>query len=89
MFAEGYEAKRRLQARGRMKPGTMNKTEKAYSLYLKAEQSAGRVEQFWFESVKLKNRRRRLLLYAGFHGVKAGWNAGAPRSKGEPSDFSG
>lgn len=54
MFAEGYEAKRRLQARGRMKPGTMNKTEKAYSLYLKAEQSAGRVEQFWFESVKLK-----------------------------------
>ena len=56
MFAEGYEAKRRLQARGRMKPGTMNKTEKAYSLYLKAKQSAGRVEQFWFESVKLKSQ---------------------------------
>ena len=54
MFADGYEATRRLQARGRMKPGAMNKTESAYAQYLENERRAGRVQQFWFESVKLK-----------------------------------
>ncbi|MBQ9240545.1 MAG: hypothetical protein IJ164_04290 [Duodenibacillus sp.] len=46
--------KDRLYARGRMKAGTLNKTESAYALYLQAEKQAGRVIQFWFEAVKLK-----------------------------------
>ena len=48
MFAEGY-AKARLYAKGRMKSGAMNKTEKAYSLYLESERQAGRIERFWLD----------------------------------------
>lgn len=54
MFAEGYQAQARLYAKGRMKSGAMNKTEKAYSLYLESERQAGRIERFWFEAIKLK-----------------------------------
>lgn len=54
MFAEGYAARARLLAKGRMKAGAMNKTEKAYSLYLESERQAGRIERFWFEAIKLK-----------------------------------
>ena len=54
MFAEGYAARARLLAKGRMKSGAMNKTEKAYSLYLESERQAGRIERFWFEAIKLK-----------------------------------
>lgn len=54
MFAEGYAAQARLYAKGRMKAGAMNKTEKAYSLYLESERQAGRIERFWFEAIKLK-----------------------------------
>lgn len=58
MFAEGFEraatAKSRLYAKGRLKQGQMNKTEKAYAAYLESEKQAGRVTAFWFESMKLK-----------------------------------
>lgn len=48
------EPKRRLYAKGRLKEGTMNKTEKAYSVYLEHEREHGRIEKWWFESFKLK-----------------------------------
>lgn len=57
MFAEGYAAaiaKARLYAKGRLKPGQMNKTEKAYAAWLENEKHAGRVVSYWFESLKLK-----------------------------------
>ena len=54
MFAEGYQAKARLFAKGRMKAGTMNRTEKSYASFLEAEKHAGRIEAFWFEAIKLK-----------------------------------
>ena len=44
----------RLYAKGRLKAGEMNRTEKAYAGYLEAEKQAGRVAGFWFESIKLK-----------------------------------
>jgi hypothetical protein len=43
-------AMKRLYAKGRLKPGEMNATESAYAAFLKAEQQAGRIEKFWFES---------------------------------------
>ena len=46
--------KQALYARGRMKAGTLNKTEQSYSLHLEAEKQAGRIVQFWFEAVKVK-----------------------------------
>lgn len=46
--------KQGLYARGRLKAGTLNKTEQSYSLHLQAEKQAGRIVQFWFESMKLK-----------------------------------
>ena len=48
MFAEGY-AKARLYAKGRMKSGQMNRTEKAYAAWLEAEKHAGRIMAYWFE----------------------------------------
>lgn len=54
MFADGYEAQERLFAKGRLKDGEMNRTEKAYAAYLELEKRAGRVLAFWFESFKLK-----------------------------------
>lgn len=54
MFAEGYAAQARLYAKGRMKSGQMNRTEKDYAAFLEAEKHAGRVSQYWFESMKLK-----------------------------------
>lgn len=47
-------AMKRLYAKGRLKPGEMNATESAYAAFLKAEQQAGRIEKFWFESMKVK-----------------------------------
>lgn len=57
MFAEGYAAaaaKARLYAKGRMKSGQMNRTEKAYADWLEAEKHAGRIMAYWFEHIKLK-----------------------------------
>lgn len=57
MFAEGYAAaaaKARLYAKGRLKSGQMNRTEKAYAAWLEAEKHAGRVVSWWFESIKVK-----------------------------------
>lgn len=48
------DARSRLFAKGRLKPGQMNKTESAYAAHLEAERYAGRVVRFWFEKVKLK-----------------------------------
>lgn len=42
------------QAKGRLKEGQMNKTERRYFEYLKAEEAAGRVQKIWFESIKVK-----------------------------------
>lgn len=58
MFAEGFEraatAKSRLYAKGRLKSGQMNRTEKAYAAWLEAEKHAGRVVEYWFEKVKFE-----------------------------------
>lgn len=57
MFAEGYAAaaaKARLYAKGRLKSGQMNRTEKAYAAWLEAEKHAGRIMTYWFEALKLK-----------------------------------
>lgn len=57
MFAEGYQAqaaKQALQAKGRLKKGTMNRTEKAYAVWLENEKHAGRVLDYWFEKVKFE-----------------------------------
>jgi len=47
-------AKRALQALGRLKVGTMNKTEAAYAATLDARRHAGEVAWFKFEGVKLR-----------------------------------
>lgn len=57
MFAEGYAAaaaKARLYAKGRMKSGQMNRTEKAYAAFLEGEKHAGWITAYWFEALKLK-----------------------------------
>ena len=57
MYAEGYAAaaaKARLYAKGRLKSGQMNRTEKAYSNFLESEKHAGRITAYWFEALKLK-----------------------------------
>jgi hypothetical protein len=48
------QAKRRLQALGRLPAGEMNKTEKAYDLVLKQRQLAGDIQWYRFEGVKLR-----------------------------------
>jgi hypothetical protein len=47
-------AQRALQALGRLKVGTMNKTEAAYAATLDARRYAGEVAWFKFEGVKLR-----------------------------------
>lgn len=47
-------AKRALQALGRLKTGTMNKTEAAYAATLDARCHAGEVAWFKFEGIKLR-----------------------------------
>jgi hypothetical protein len=47
-------AQRALQALGRLKVGTMNKTEAAYASTLEARRFAGEVAWFKFEGVKLR-----------------------------------
>jgi hypothetical protein len=47
-------AQRALQALGRLKVGTMNKTEAAYAAMLDARRHAGEVAWFKFEGVKLR-----------------------------------
>ena len=49
-----FAGKHRLFAKGRLKPGQMNKTEAAYAQFLESEKQAGRVAAYWFESLKLK-----------------------------------
>jgi hypothetical protein len=46
--------KRGLQALGRLKVGTMNKTEAAYAATLEQRRAAGEVAWFKFEGVKLR-----------------------------------
>lgn len=46
--------KSRAQALGRLKSGTMNKTEAAYADHLKAAVIAGEVACWWFEGIGLK-----------------------------------
>ncbi|PTQ70367.1 uncharacterized protein DUF1064 [Pseudomonas sp. GV071] len=48
------QAKRRLQALGRLPAGEMNKTEQAYDLVLKMRQMAGEILWYRFEGVKLR-----------------------------------
>ena len=43
-----------LRAKGRMKEGELNRTESAYAMYLEGEKQAGKIVDFWFESLKLK-----------------------------------
>ena len=45
---------RRLQALGRLKAGTMNKTEAAYAQLLEQRRQAGEVTWFKFEGIKLR-----------------------------------
>jgi hypothetical protein len=46
--------KRGLQALGRLKAGTMNKTEAAYAATLEQRRTAGEVAWFKFEGIKLR-----------------------------------
>lgn len=46
--------KRGLQALGRLKTGTMNKTEQAYAATLEQRRHAGEVAWFKFEGIKLR-----------------------------------
>ncbi len=41
-------------AKGRMKAGELNETEKAYRDFLESERFHGRIQAYWFESLKLK-----------------------------------
>ena len=61
-----------LRAKGRMKKGELNRTESAYAMYLEGEKQAGKIVDFWFESLKLK-----VAVHTGLHGSPAGWEAGA------------
>jgi hypothetical protein len=47
-------ATQRMQAKGRLPPGQMNKSEAAYALILDARKHAGEVLWWVFESIKLK-----------------------------------
>ena len=76
---------KRAIARPRREPGKMNKTERSYSLTLKARVQAGEVAYWGFEAVKLRLADRTfytpdfmVLLPDGlieFHEVKGSWNA--------------
>ena len=44
----------RLYAKGRKKPGTLNKTEQSYQDYQESERRCGRILAYWYEAVKLK-----------------------------------
>lgn len=46
--------KKKLYAKGRKKPGTLNKTEQSYQDYLESERRCGRILAYWYEAVKLK-----------------------------------
>lgn len=48
------KAKAKLYAKGRLKPGEMNATEKAFASHLEALKAKGEVVSFWFEAIKLK-----------------------------------
>jgi hypothetical protein len=48
------DGKRRLQALGRLRDGTMNQTEARYAEKLEAERVAGRVAWWKFEAIRLK-----------------------------------
>ena len=41
-------------AKGRLKAGQMNNTERAYSQYLELRRRAGEIAAYWFEPIKLK-----------------------------------
>lgn len=43
-----------LHALGRKKQGELNKTEGLYAQHLEAEKQAGKIADYWFESIKLK-----------------------------------
>lgn len=43
-----------LRAKGRLKPGQMNRTEQAYASFLEAKKHDGVIAAYWFESIKLK-----------------------------------
>lgn len=52
--AKQSSSTRALQALGRLKTGTMNKTEAAYAATLEARRHAGEVAWFKFEGIKLR-----------------------------------
>ena len=45
---------RRLFAKGRLRPGEMNRTEKAYAARLDALKASGEISAWWFEDLKLR-----------------------------------
>lgn len=47
-------SKQRLQALGRMKVGTMNKTEAAFAAYLEQRKQAGEILWYAFDAIKLR-----------------------------------
>lgn len=47
-------ATRKLYARGRLKTGEMNRTEKAFADHLEALRARGEIARWWFEAVKLR-----------------------------------
>lgn len=45
---------KRMYALGRLKAGVMNKTETAYCKHLENLKQLGEIQEYWFESLKLK-----------------------------------
>lgn len=57
----GRGGQRNFRAAGRLKPGEMNKTERAYSEHLEREKLAGRIVWWKFEAIKLRLADRSFL----------------------------
>lgn len=45
---------KKLFAKGRLRTGEMNRTEEKYRQHLEAEKQAGKVAEYWFESLKVR-----------------------------------
>lgn len=51
---EAKTCQQRMQALGRMREGSLNKTEARFAQYLEAEKAAGRIIWYKFEAIKLR-----------------------------------
>ena len=76
-----------LFARGRMRAGTLNKTEQTYRDYLESELRAGRIAAFWFESIKLRIAEPACWYMPDFMVLRPDGNLELHEVKGAPKIF--